>query len=336
MRPIGFMLAALAFLTFPARANDSSAELATGGLVFTRSDAIEMASEDLFISAKEIRVRYRFRNTSAQPVTTLVAFPMPDITIEQDTNVAIPVEDPANLLGFKTIVDGRPVEMQVEQKAIAQGIDQTALLKRLGIPLAPHVQATNQALDRLPQSQWDELVQLGLAEITEYSVGPEGMKKHLEARWTLKTTFFWRQTFPAGRELSIDHAYQPSVGASVQTSVGNPDLMQEDWVADYQRKYCMDRAFLGAAQRVQSANRRKEGWLLQEERIAYILKTGANWAGPIREFRLVVDKGAPDNLVSFCGEGVKKIAPTQFEMRKRDFTPTSDFYVLILKNVNTN
>jgi hypothetical protein len=37
------------------------------------------------------------------------------------------------------------------------------------------------------------------------------------------------------------------------------------------------------------------------------------------------------NLVSFCGEGVRKIAPTRFEMRKSDFTPKSDLYVLILE-----
>ena len=49
-----------------------------------------------------------------------------------------------------------------------------------------------------------------------------------------------------------------------------------------------------------------------------------------RAFRLVVDKGSPDALVSFCGEGVRKIAPTQFEMRKDNFTPTRDLDVLIL------
>jgi len=69
---------------------------------------------------------------------------------------------------------------------------------------------------------------------------------------------------------------------------------------------------------------------LSESRITYILKTGANWSGPIKAFRLVVDKGEAANLVSFCGEGIRKIAPTRFEMRKTDFTPKSDLYVLIL------
>ena len=44
----------------------------------------------------------------------------------------------------------------------------------------------------------------------------------------------------------------------------------------------------------------------------------------------MVDKGDPRNLVSFCGNGVKKISPTQFEMRERDFIPEHNLYVLIL------
>jgi hypothetical protein len=50
----------------------------------------------------------------------------------------------------------------------------------------------------------------------------------------------------------------------------------------------------------------------------------------------VVDKGAPDNLISFCGEGVKKIGPTQFEMRKTNFTPKGNFAALILKRMPAN
>ena len=57
--------------TVPALANDSSAELTTGGLVFVRNDNVEMQSEDLRISAKEIHVRYRFFNKSDKPARAL-------------------------------------------------------------------------------------------------------------------------------------------------------------------------------------------------------------------------------------------------------------------------
>lgn len=43
----------------------------------------------------------------------------------------------------------------------------------------------------------------------------------------------------------------------------------------------------------------------------------------------MVDKGSPDNLVSFCMSGVKKISPTQFEVRRTNFEPKGDLDVLI-------
>jgi hypothetical protein len=47
----------------------------------------------------------------------------------------------------------------------------------------------------------------------------------------------------------------------------------------------------------------------------------------------VVDKGKATNIVSFCADGVKKIGPTQFEMRVTNFTPAANFYVLILERM---
>ena len=75
------------------------------------------------------------------------------------------------------------------------------------------------------------------------------------------------------------------------------------------RDYCVDPAFLAGLDRL-----RRRGAATPEQRIGYILTTGGNWRSPIGDFRLVVDKGAPANLVSFCGEGVRKISPTRFEM----------------------
>jgi hypothetical protein len=328
--PLIGVLVAVA-IAAPADANDSSAELATGGLVLTRNDDIEMRAEDLFISAREIRVRYRFFNRASRDVIVRVAFPMPDVSIEhQDENISVPTEDPVNLLGFTTRVNGQPVDASVEQKVFAGDIDRTEMLRGLQVPLAPHLQITNQALDRLPRQRWDEVLRAGLAEVEEYDVG-KGMEKHLSARWTLHTTFHWQQTFPAGAETVIEHRYRPSVGGSAGTMLGSREAAKEPWFADYRSRYCMDQQFIAAAERAARAARSDTGASFAEERIDYILATGANWAGPIRDFRLVVDKGDADSLVSFCGDGVKKIGPTQFEMRKTDFTPRGNFSVLILK-----
>ena len=48
--------------TTHAVANDSTARIGVGGLVFLKNDDIRMASEALSVSPKRINVRYRFRN----------------------------------------------------------------------------------------------------------------------------------------------------------------------------------------------------------------------------------------------------------------------------------
>src|SRR4051812_22814455 len=172
-----------------AAANDSTAQPAAGGLVYVTTDAVEMRSEDLFISMAEGRVRYEFVNTSDHDVTTLVAFPMPDIKGDIDLMVAVPVEDSDNFLGFETTVDGKPVEAKIQQRVSALGVDQTALIQSLGVPLPPQSTAARAALDKLPQETWDKLISQGLAAPEEYDAG-NGMERHLVPIWLLSTAYY--------------------------------------------------------------------------------------------------------------------------------------------------
>jgi hypothetical protein len=332
----GFLaLAGFVALTAPALANDSTAELDTGGLVFVHNDDIEMRSEVLSVTLNQIQVTYHFFNKSNQPVTDLVAFPLPDIVVDSpDWNVAVPTQDPVNFLGFTTTVNGQPVATQVQQRVFAQGLDQTALLQQLGVPLAPQLQATDNALDALPQDKWQQLIALGMGEIVEY--GTTTMQKHLQPLWGLRTTYYWQQTFAPGQETVIQHQYKPSVGSSVGTMVGmalpsDPqgaaDIKKQ--VAAYTAKYCMDASFIAAATRAYQAAQ-KANTNLGERRIDYILTTGGNWAGPIADFTLTIDKGDPNSLISFCGNGVKKLSPTQFQVHYTNYTPTTDLAILIL------
>ncbi|HXP02735.1 MAG TPA: DUF4424 domain-containing protein [Stellaceae bacterium] len=326
------VIAVLAYLMLatPALANDTTAELASGGLEFVRNPIVEMRSEQLFVSSAQVRVTYHFFNTSDQPVTNLIAFPLPDITVDNpDWNVSVPTEEPVNFLAFSTQANGQKVTTQVEQKVFAMGVDRTAMLQSLGLPLAPQLKATYDALDALPKDKWQELVDLGMAETDEYGNTPDGkMTTHLEPRWTLKTTYYWRQTFLPKAELVIEHQYKPSVGASVGTEVGYPQAAAAD-IAAYTAKYCMDASFIAAAKSAFPKAKQANG-ILGEKRIDYILKTGANWAGPIADFTLTIDKGDPDNLLSFCGTGVKKLSPTQFQVHYTNYDPTTDLAVLIL------
>jgi hypothetical protein len=319
------MAAFLAAIAPSALANDSSAEIGTGGLVFVKNPDVEMLSEDLYISTTEIGVRYRFLNKSNTDITTFVAFPLPDIALGDDDapDLTIPTDDPVNLFGFTTTVEGQRVHANVEQKAYVLGRDQTEILTRLRIPLAPHLENTRRAVARLPAADKDELKRLGLVKDDDDSEKP---------LWTLRTSFYWQQLFPASRETIIEHRYKPSVGNSAGTSVGSREFQRSEYFREYQRKYCMEPSFLRSVERTTNGSLGSSAF--QEYRIEYILKTGANWSGPIKDFRVVVDKGKTTNIVSFCGDQVQKIGPTQFEMRAKNFVPYTDFYVLILQRWN--
>jgi hypothetical protein len=140
----------------------------------------------------------------------------------------------------------------------------------------------------------------------------------------LKTTYYWQQTFPAHQEVSIDHRYGPSVGDALPLTA--PDLFQDALklgIGPSTNRFCIGKAFLDAM--AGTTNLKLERHILE-----YILTTGANWSGPIKDFRLVVDKESTDNLVSFCAQGVRKISPTQIEIRMSNFMPTSNLSILIL------
>lgn len=341
LRPLALAIGICAIVGSAAQGNDSSAELATGGLVLKKNTDIEMRSENLYISPKQIRVKYEFYNPSSKDMRTVVAFPMPDITVTGFHDIAVPTDDPQNILGFSTKIDGKSAPVRVEQKVFADGKELTEVLTRLGVPLAPHLPTTLAALDRLAPEALGELKRLNLVEVEEFDAG-KGMEKHASPRWTLKTTYYWDQIFPAKSETTIEHQYIPSVGSSIQAALANtterryePTAGGEDEAdaSQMRNKYCIDAAFLAAVEKGRKAAKRDYP-AFSEERIAYILTTGANWARPIRRFRLVVDKADPSNLVSFCGEGVRKISDTQFELVRNDFTPHAELDVLILKPTN--
>jgi hypothetical protein len=334
MRNLAIALLAAAISAPAFAANETAIELSTGGLVFVRNENLEMLWEDLAISPSEISIRYRLFNKSENEVPVLIVFPMPDVQIQSpDDSLALPTDDPVNLLAFSASVNGQPVSPAVEQRVIAAGLDRTELLRSLEIPLAPHLASTNAVLDRLPPDKWDDLRRIGLAEIEEYDTGG-GMKKHLAARWTLQTTFYWQQSFAPRAETLIELRYRPSVGSFPQTQLGSPNEAKEPWYDDYKERYCFNYEFLAAIERARKAADTKFGAPFAEQRIDFAHKTWANGLGtPIKEFRLTVDKGSPDNLVSFCGEQAKTVSETQFELFKPDYRPDGDLEILFLRKL---
>ena len=140
--PLAAALVAVVCPLAPPHANDTTAELGTGGLVFITTDQLKMRSEDLFVSPETIRVTYEFENLTDEALDVLVAFPLPDIEGSGDFNVAVPDREADNMFGFTTTFNGEPVEAVLHQQAFAFNLDQSALLAELGIPLTPFGERT--------------------------------------------------------------------------------------------------------------------------------------------------------------------------------------------------
>jgi Domain of unknown function (DUF4424) len=270
-----------------------------------KNTAIELRSEELFISPEKIIVDYIFYNRTKRDVEITVAFPL-DFSFDEEEPIAIPT-------GFRTEVNGATVKTQVEQRVFAAGKEHTETFRRLGIPLRLGFDTSREELQNLPASARAKFLKLGL-------INKEG-----EPRWTLKTKFYWMQTFPAGAPMRIKHRYKPGVGGSALSFIAARRGYNNTFIDSQERKYCVEPSLAQTIRREHAS-----GVEYSDRYIDYVLVTGANWSGPIRHFRLVVDKEQPDNYISFCGTGVKKIGPTQFEMIKTNFVPKTNLSILIL------
>src|SRR5262249_11114087 len=127
----------------------------------TKSADVSMESEDLRITLDAISVRYQFLNQSAAPVTLTVAFPLPDIDLSDADNLAIPVADAANFVGFETKVDGKPIEFKIMQRAVVGDKDVAALLREAKLPLLPSGDLQDR-IDALPSATSAKLVEQGV------------------------------------------------------------------------------------------------------------------------------------------------------------------------------
>ena len=311
-----------------AYANDSTAELRAGGLHLIRSDVIDMVSEELFLSTREIRVKYVYRNPSSADVTTLVAFPLPDIGWEfGEAPVGLPNPSSPNFVDFRTTVDGMDIPLEVEMRAVLDsGLDVTDRVKAAGLPfLVTDFEAWDATQANMPLALAKQLRDEGVIWL---DLDPDtGEIAYLRPAWTLKTTFHRMQTFPAGKDVVVEHVYKPVVGGSVGASYIYAD---ENERAAIKADYCIDDAFDAALDRMKRST--GEGQMISERTLGYVLTTGANWAKPIGSFHLTIEKDSPEQIITLCAEGLKKIGPTRFELTRVEFTPEQDIQIMMLQN----
>lgn len=318
-------LAAATLAAVPAMANDSSAQLGAGGLVLTIQSGITMTSEDLRISSDKVEIAYEFTNATDKDVTTLVAFPMPKLSGNEEAfNIQLPKEnDPVDFMDFKVQVEGKPVKTEVEQRASVFGIDITDRLKADGVPINLHARpGVDEILAKLPPEKKAFYIQRGLADFSD--------KTPMAAEWDVSTTFYWMQTFPAKKTIKVTHSYRPIIGTAL---LGEFTLNDPKQIRELTGPYCLDKNGESGLRKALQARKQKtpDNVYLTQTRIDYILRTAGNWAGPIGNFKLTIEKPAADTVMSLCFPGqFQKTSPTTFVYQGKDFSPEQDLSILFV------
>jgi hypothetical protein len=326
MRHAAFALAAAAIVAAPGYADDSSAMLSAGGIVFTKTTPVRMVAEDLYVSPNAVRIRFEFQNPTSRDVETLVAFPLPDIATWDFAESAIGTvtDDSKNFIGFKAMIDGKPVAVTVEQRAFLKNKDVTAQLVAAGAVINPVTDGGYEKLAKLSKEKKKALIAAGLAE-------GDGADEFYP-QWIVKTKFYWTQKFPHQKTVVIEHSYQPVTGQSFFTTAYHK---RTDKKLFGDIDYCIDeRTWATLAARTGGNGKPDEGTrLMNTYETGYILSTAANWQGPIGKFHLTLDKLKPDNILSLCWDGeLKKTGPTTFEFSKDNYAPKRDINLVVMES----
>lgn len=323
-------------------ANDGFGGLTAIGLQFGKSTAVRMVAEDLYISPQQVRVRSVFRNEGKEEVRGEVIFPLPPISLAELSDSGFALGEEAlgrdNVVDFRVRVDGAEITVRTERIAVLEppfderrkasarydspGEEVTALLKDHGIPLSLDLRQVAAALARLSNPAKETLKARGLADFSA-DEPPAPL-------WSIIERYHWTQTFAVGREVRIEHRYNPAPPGGIFIW---PDR-KADLDASHRHlidTYCIDAATRQAIKlRLHPAAGAEFSGTGMALYLDYVLTTANTWNGPIGTFHLTIDKGHPRNILSLCIDGLRKTGPTTFEVEKKEFRPDRDLRLLIV------
>jgi hypothetical protein len=171
------------------------------------------------------------------------------------------------------------------------------------------------------------------------------MKTEKTKSGAYEVRYFWKQHFPKGELVTIEHSYKSGAGSASLSPWAHDNYKsnakEPNPESEMRARYCADSQFLNAVKALFKKALRNSDFssfikptndMIWDRSfdVEYILKTGANWKGPIKRFELILDKGEKDSLVSLCWSDLNKASPTRFVWEKKDFVPTRDLKILFV------
>lgn len=304
-----------ALLAVPALALDIGPDLAAGGLVVQDpAGRVSMASKRLELSPDSIAATYRFVSNTGQPERLRLAFVLPDVGFGEifSSGRMLDGRDPVNFVESVLSVDGRPMAPSVQQRAIApDGRDVTDSLRALELPLVGFVDIAQVG------PLWHRLEGPGSGPLREQLIRLGLVDARGAIDWTAETVFHWEMIVPADRPVTVEHGYVP-----FQRRFQFHDL--RGW-RDALAPWCLTEADW------ESLHPGGDGARGAARILDYRLSAGTHQIAPIGDFRLILDQGSPEAIVSLCWDGaLTRTSPTTLEFRAADWTPTRDLSAVIV------
>lgn len=285
----------------PVAARDA---LAINSLMVAPHPGLIIERIEIVLTPATARMTYRIRNTSATAVKALLALPMPDIdryTFSADTRRPLPA-DRVNFLQAAVTAAGRPVPLASQQRATVFGLDVTARLAELRLPLAPFEPDLARVIRALPTGDKARLVEQGILVRESNSHLPN---------WSLHSTIHWIQEFPPATSITIEATQVPLVGVEAATAAAL------DKAATHE---CLDRNRAANQRAVASGS---------EPTITTLALAFATsfWPEPIGQLSLRVEPIEAGTLVSTCYGRLERSGPNSFEITRRDVVEDADVRV---------
>lgn len=308
---IGLGLGAwVAAVATPACASGGTVELPAGDLAFVPEGRIVIEAQEIVLSRDVVKATYAVRNRSPEPLTRMMAWPLPeiDMNVLGEDVVVLASGDPINFAAAAVAVDGVPVSLEFEQRATAFARDATALLAAGGVSPNPKAGGVAEQLAGLSPEQVGEFEERGVVHRNDNRLVPN---------WAVKTTAFWRQTFAPDQLLTIGLAFGPVTASG---------LWGASSLADFKTAFCIDddQAASIAARAASSARG------LVTHRLTYTTGNSPGWWQAIANARLVIEKVNVETIVATCVKDLKPIGPTLLEAVFREFRPKEDIRVLFI------
>jgi len=251
------LLITFILFNFSTFANDGFSAIEAGGIVFKKTENISMKKEELFISKNNVRVKYKFKNTSKNEVKTTISFPLPGKTCGWFAKSKL-------IEKFSAKVNGKIVKLNKQVKAIENkkspevlafgtGKDISTIVKKVGLPLDCTKVYEDKKLFKIAQKN----------KLAEDWGGQD--PEHVQ--YQTEVIYYWDQVFKAGETLEIEHEYRPLAGMGLNYCPIKSGALKNKYKKTSSRLKTRGSCYV----------------------VKYILTTANTWKGPIENFKLEVD-----------------------------------------------